>query len=306
MRIAKRVFLFITINFLVILTLSLVLSVLGIQPYLTSFGLDMKSLIFFCLIWGIGGAFISLSLSRIMAKWLMGVKIIDPQKAHGPEKKLFQIVEKLTRHANLSHIPQLGIFQSHHMNAFATGPTKKRSLIAVSTGLLQNMDEREIEAVLAHEISHITNGDMVTMTLMQGIINAFVMFLARILAFALSSLGRGNGKRTSYMSFYLLTFLFEFIFMIFGSIVIAFFSRWREFRADRGGAILSSKTNMIAALTRLQQQNTSEKNFLKNSQKKKTAFNAMMISMPRKRGFLSLFATHPPLEDRIKRLKESV
>ncbi len=305
MRIAKRVFLFIAINFLVVLTLSLVLSLLGIKPYLTSFGLDMKSLIFFCLIWGIGGAFISLSLSRLVAKWLMKVKIIDPKSAHATEKKLVQMVEKLTRHANLSHVPQLGIFQSHSMNAFATGPTKKRSLIAVSTTLVQNMDEREIEAVLAHEMSHIANGDMVTMTLIQGIVNAFVMFLARILAFALSSVGRGNEKRTSYMSFYLLTFLFEFIFMIFGSVAIAFFSRLREFRADRGAAMLSSKENMIAALTRLQQEAPSEKKFL-NRKEQNAAFNAMMISMPRKVGLLRLFATHPPLEERIAHLKESI
>jgi heat shock protein HtpX len=204
------------------------------------------------------------------------------------------MVARLARNANLPTVPEVGIFDSPQMNAFATGPTKKRSLVAVSTGLLARMESNELEAVLAHEISHISNGDMVTMTLIQGIVNAFVMFLARVFAYALSSLGRSNNQRFSYLSYYFFTILFEMVFMVLGMMVISTFSRYREFRADRGGAILTRKEDMIAALERLKTEQIAQ-------DKKKSPLNALMISLPN-RGILSLLATHPSLEKRIEHL----
>lgn len=290
----KRIFLFFAVNCLVILTISAILSLLNVKPYLTSHGLDLQSLLIFCLIWGMVGALISLALSRKMAKWMMRIQLITPS---GPQADLYHMVARLARDANLPDIPEIGIFDSPQMNAFATGPTKRRSLVAVSTGLLSRMEKNELEAVLAHEISHISNGDMVTMTLIQGVVNAFVMFLARVLAYAVTTMGRSNNRRSSYMSYYLFTMLFEVVFMILGSMVICTFSRWREFRADRGGAILTRKEHMIAALEKLRLNNVPPSNT-------KSALNALMISPSGKGGILRLFATHPPLEMRIKRLRE--
>jgi len=302
MRFAKRIFLFLAINFLVIITLSTVLSLLGVRPYLTSHGLNLQALMIFCLLWGIGGALISLALSRKIAKWLMKIRIIDKAHPIGNDAKLVRMIERLSRDSGLAGVPEVGIFNSPDMNAFATGPCAKRSLVAVSSGLLEKMSEGELEAVLAHEISHISNGDMVTMTLIQGIVNAFVIFLARILAYAIAMTGRGNNRRGgSFISFYLLTFAFEFLFMIVGSMVVAFFSRRREFRADRGGALLSGKENMIAALERLKM---AKSNLESSTQKDpRTALNAMMISRPNRLGLLRLFSTHPPLDERIAELK---
>ncbi len=173
----KRIFLFLALNFLVILMITFVLDLLNVKPFLSSYGIDMKSLMIFCLIWGMGGAFLSLGLSRIMAKWMMGIQIIDPSTQDPELSHLIGTVHKLARRSGLP-LPQVGIYRSNEVNAFATGPTKARSLVAVSTGLIQRMKENEIEGVLGHEVSHIANGDMVTMTLLQGVVNAFVMFLA--------------------------------------------------------------------------------------------------------------------------------
>lgn len=302
MRLGKRIFLFIFINFLVTLTLSIFLSLLGVKPYLNAYGLDIPSLMIFCLIWGMGGAFISLALSRKIAKWMMHIQIIDPHRANGVHLKLVQMVEQISRASGLPTIPEVGIFDSIEMNAFATGPSQRRSLVAVSTGLLNRMNESEIEAVLSHEITHISNGDMVTMTLIQGIVNAFVMFLARVLAYAFSTIGRGNDRRNSFLSFYILTFLFECLFMILGSMVVAFFSRQREFRADLGGAKLSSQEKMIAALTRLKSNGVNDQQ--RRNKEARAALNAMMISRPNKFGLLRLFSTHPSLDERIERLKK--
>lgn len=291
----KRIVLFLAVNCLVILTISAILSLLNVKPYLTAHGLDLQSLMIFCLIWGMVGAFISLALSRKMAKWLMRIQLITPS---GPRADLYHMVARLARDANLPDVPEVGLFDSSQMNAFATGPTKRRSLVAVSTGLLSQMEKHELEAVLAHEISHISNGDMVTMTLIQGVVNAFVMFLARVLAYAVATMGRSNHRRSSYMSYYLFTFLFEIVFMILGSMVICTFSRWREFRADRGGAILTRKEHMIAALQKLRSVKIPTPKDGHNS------LNALMITIPRKGGLLNLFATHPPLDDRIKRLEQ--
>jgi heat shock protein HtpX len=300
MRIAKRIFLFLIINALVILTISLILNLLNVRPFLTQYGLDIKSLAIFCLVWGMGGAFISLALSKVMAKWLMGVKVIDPHTRDAELSHLLNIVYKLARDAKLPVMPEVGVYDSPEVNAFATGPSKQRSLVAVSSGLLSRMSSKEVEGVLAHEITHIANGDMVTMTLLQGIVNAFVMFLARILAFVFSGMGksRNSSSGVSYGSYMLFVFLFEVVFMILGSLVICWFSRLREFRADAGGARLAGKENMISALESLKALQR-----LKDPRAEKPAVQAFKISNYTKKPWLSLFATHPPLDERIARLR---
>jgi heat shock protein HtpX len=256
----------------------------------------------FCLIWGMGGAFISLALSRVMAKWMMGVQVIDPNTRDADLQQLLQLVYGLAKGAHLSTMPQVGIYDSPELNAFATGPTKSRSLVAVSSGLLSRMTPEQLEGVLGHEITHIANGDMVTMTLLQGVINAFVMFLARVIAFAIAQALRGDrderrgGEGMSYMTFYLVQFVLEIIFMILGSIVVATFSRWREYRADAGGARLAGRENMISALQALQ------RTYETVDMKAQPAVQALKISS-KPRGVLSFFSTHPPLEERIARLQ---
>jgi heat shock protein HtpX len=300
MAFAKRIFLFLAVNILVVVTLSFILNLLGIRPYLTAYGLDLRSLMIFCLIWGMGGAFISLSLSRIMAKWMMGVQIIDPNTKDAEEQRLLSIIRTLAEEAGLPAMPQVGIYNSPEFNAFATGPTKRRSLVAVSSGLLSRMPQKELEGVLAHEISHIANGDMVTMTLLQGVVNAFVMFLARVLAYVFSGLGksRDNSSSGSYVTYMLLVFAFEIVFMILGSLVVAAYSRRREYRADSGGARLSGKEKMIAALEFLKKGQPIE-----DKRVQKPAFDSMKISSSKKSGLLSLFSTHPPLDTRIEKLR---
>ncbi len=301
MAFTKRIVLFLLLNFLVITTISVILDFLHIGPYLHAQGLNLKSLIIFCALWGMGGAFISLALSRVMAKWTLGVQTIDPHTTDPEERKLLDLVYELAREAKLPAMPQVGVYRSNEVNAFATGPTQRRSLVAVSTGLLQRMETKEIRGVIGHELAHVANGDMVTMTLLQGVINAFVMFLARVLAYVLSGLGRNrsSGQGSGYMSYIMLVYLFQFVFMILGSLLVAAYSRFREFRADRGGAALAGRESMISALQTLRA--------LQKIQDPKTeasALNAFKISHPSTRGLLSLFATHPPLEERIARLQQ--
>lgn len=299
---AKRIFLFFAINILVVVTLSLILNIFHVQPFLQGYGLNIQSLMFFCLIWGMGGALISLGLSRQMAKWMMGVKVVNSDTSDPDLRNLVATVHQMARNANLPTMPEVGIFESAEPNAFATGPTKKRSLVAVSTGLMRRMSQKELEGVVAHEIAHISNGDMVTMTLIQGVVNAFVMFLARILAYAFSGMGRNReGSSGSYMSYMLFTFLFEMVFMVLGSLVVCKFSRFREFRADHGGADLAGKDKMIAALESLQKMKQ-----VHDVHAEKPAMAAFKISTPKKSGILSLFSTHPPLEERIARLRDSL
>ena len=304
MAVAKRIFLFLVVNLLVITTITLVLSFFNVKPYLTAHGLDYTSLMVFCLIWGMGGAFISLALSKVMAKWMMGVRIIDPSTTDQRLSSLLTTVHELCKAANLRHIPDVGIYTSPEPNAFATGPSQRHALVAVSTGLLNRMSQKELEGVLAHEISHIANGDMVTMTLIQGVVNAFVMFLARALAFVFSNLGgksRSNSSPGSYLSYTLFVLLFQFVFMILGSIVVAWFSRLREFRADLGGAQVAGKENMIAALEALQKMHGIQDPAVH----KQAAFNSLQISSPKKTSWVRFFSSHPPLEERIQRLKDS-
>jgi heat shock protein HtpX len=296
MAMVKRIFLFLALNFLVILMITFVLNLLNVQPFLSSYGLDVKALLFFCLIWGMGGAFISLALSRVMAKWMMGVELVDPNTRDPELRHLIDTVHKLARRSGLP-LPQVGLYRSNEVNAFATGPTKRKSLVAVSTGLLQRMKDNEIEGVLGHEISHIANGDMVTMTLLQGVVNAFVMFLARVLAYAVSGFGRNRENGGSAMGYILFVYLFEVVFMILGSLVVAAFSRAREFRADAGGARLAGRESMVAALQSLR---TLQE--IKDPRESNPAMAAFKISHPSKKGLIRLFSSHPPLEERIERL----
>lgn len=292
----KRVFLFVAVNILVVLTISIVLQVLGVRPYITAYGLDYGALMAFCLVWGMGGAFISLALSRVMAKWMLGVEIIDPERAQGPAAELVQTVHHLARGAGLPALPEVGIYGSPEVNAFATGPTRARALVAVSSGLLGRMGRDEIEAVLGHEVSHIANGDMVTMTLLQGVVNAFVMFFARIIAFAVSQNVKEESRRAMR---YLATFLLEIVLSLLGAMVVAWFSRRREFRADAGGASLTGRQEMINALRALRRE--LEGVGVDDSQ---PALAAFKIS-GRRHGFLALLASHPPLEDRIAALERA-
>jgi heat shock protein HtpX len=294
--IAKRVFLFLAVNFLILLTVSILLSLFNVQPYLKGYGLDVGSLLIFCLVWGMAGAFISLALSRKMAKWLMGVQVIDPENPRRGDQVLLDIVDRLRKNAGLAVMPEVGIYQSPEVNAFATGPSRSRSLVAVSSGLLQRMDVRELEGVLGHEVSHIANGDMVTMTLLQGIVNAFVMFFARILAYTIAKMGRKSDEAPSPILYYFLVTIFEIIFLILGSIVIATYSRFREFRADSGGARLAGRDNMINALRALERVTE-----IHDARAEQPAFQAMKISSSK--SLLRIFATHPPLEERISRLE---
>ncbi len=298
----KRIVLFMAVNFLVVITLSTLLNVLGIQPYLTSAGLDYGNLMAFCLVWGMGGALISLALSRIMAKWMMGVQVIDPSTRDPELQQLLQTVYQLAQAAHLRAMPEVGIYDSPEVNAFATGPTQSRALVAVSSGLLNRMRHEEVEGVLGHEISHIANGDMVTMTLLQGIVNAFAMFLSRAIAFAIAQSMRGDrddrGRGMSPFIQFIVQMALEVVFLLLGSIVIARFSRYREFRADAGGAKLAGRDHMIQALEALRR--TFEQ--VEAGANQPQTFQSMKISN-RPSGLMALFSSHPPLEERIARLQ---
>ena len=298
---AKRIVLFLAVNFLVVMTISVLLNVLGVRPYLTAYGLNYTSLAIFCLIWGMAGSLISLALSRQMAKWTMGVQVIDPQNPGADEQRLLQTVHHLAQSAGLRDMPEVGVYESPELNAFATGPTKSRSLVAVSTGLLRSMDYAEVEGVLGHEISHVANGDMVTMTLLQGVVNAFVMFLSRVLAYAIAVALRSDRdtRGVSTGVFYIVSFVLEIVFLILGSMVVAWFSRYREYRADQGGAQLAGRPKMIGALQALQRA------YDVVDPKRNAAIETMQIS-GRGSGLMRFFSSHPPLEERIRRLQEGV
>jgi heat shock protein HtpX len=287
--------LFLSVNVLIILTLSITLNLLGVGHYFSARGIDFRSLLIFCLVWGMGGAFISLALSRVMAKWMMGVKVIDPNTTDSAQRELVVTVHRLAQAANLPEMPEVGWYPSPEVNAFATGPTKSRALVAVSAGLLEKMDRAELEGVLGHEIAHIANGDMVTMTLLQGIINALVMFLARVIAFFLAN--RGRSSDSSAAPSYFIIFILEIALSALGMIAVSAFSRYREYRADAGGAELAGRQKMISALEALQR--TTRLVDLTG----KESLATLKISSKRK---FSLFSTHPPLEERIARLKAAV
>jgi len=294
---AKRIFLFTLVNILVMVTITLVLGVFGVGRYFPPGGL--AGLAVFCLIWGFAGAFVSLALSRLMAKWLMGVQVIPPDTTDPDLRQLVETVHELSRRAGLPAMPEVGIYESPEVNAFATGPTKSRALVAVSTGLLQSMRQREMAGVLGHEVAHIANGDMMTMTLIQGIINAFVLFLSRVLAFVVSQALRSRDDRGGGWLQYLLVIVFQIVFSILGSLVVCWFSRVREFRADAGGARLAGRENMIGALQALRRLHDPE--IAAAEAHRAQAFQSLKIAGD-KAGFAALFSTHPPIEQRIARL----
>lgn len=296
----KRISLFLVTNILIILTLSivwtLISSFLGVK-----YTQGYTGLLIFCVIMGFGGSFISLLLSKTIAKMTYKVKIIPPDTRDSEARVLLQTVHTLARKAKINKMPEVGIYESPDINAFATGATKNSSLVAVSTGLLNSMSSDEIEGVLAHEVAHISNGDMVTMTLLQGIINAVVMFAARIIGNLISNaLSRSDDGPSPWMTFGIVMLL-QTVFSFFGAIVVSWFSRHREYRADYGGAQLASKTKMIAALRRLQQ--TYDPRLAQQSNDDSLA--AFKISGKRASSIAQLFSTHPPLEERIKSLEQA-
>jgi heat shock protein HtpX len=285
----KRIFLFLATNLAVILTLSVVVSLLGLGGYSVGGG-DLGSLAVFCLIWGMGGSFISLQMSRWIAKRATGVHLIDGRTGDSQLDWLHQTVGRLTRQANLP-MPEVGVYESGEVNAFATGPSKSRSLVAVSTGLLRSMRPEEVEGVLAHEVAHIANGDMVTMTLLQGVMNAFVMFFARVIA---SVVTRSDDRRGGGGMYFLVVMVLQIVLGILASLVTAWFSRYREFRADAGGAHLAGRERMVGALRRL----------AANHELVDTSHQALAtMKINGVRGWAAMFSTHPPLEDRIAALQ---
>lgn len=297
----KRVVLFVATNILITLVISIVLSLLGIGNYRIAGGrLDYSALMVFCLLWGMIGSFISLQLSRFMAKRAMGVKLVDGRSGHEEADWLYRTIERLARQAQLP-MPEVGIYESPEVNAFATGPSQSRSLVAVSAGLLRGMNRNEIEGVLAHEMAHIKNGDMVTMTLIQGVVNAFVMFASMVVANLVRNLIQGNrderdgGGGGGFMIEFMVRMVLQVAFGILGGMVVAWFSRAREFRADAGAAALNGRTNMIAALRRLQ-----------TTQKMVDPAHAELATMKISSGgkrWMVLLSTHPPLEARIAALE---
>lgn len=291
----KRIVLFLLTNILVMVTISILLSVLGVGPYMTARGIDYSALMMFCLVWGMGGAFISLAMSRMMAKWMMGVQVIDPRNP-GQFASLVEMVTELSRAAQLPVVPQIGVYQSPEINAFATGPSKRRSLVAFSTGILHQMNREELAGVAAHEIAHIKNGDMVTMTLLQGVVNAFVMFLSRVIAFALSQNVKEENRQ---MVNWLTVLVLDIVLTLLGSIVVFWFSRQREFRADAGAAAIGGRGRMIAALECLRRVHGTRSD---ESAQSEEAFSTMKIS-GKSGGLMALLSTHPSLEERISRLQ---
>jgi heat shock protein HtpX len=285
-------------NLAIVVMLTIVLSILGVgSGYVGPGGLDIQSLMIFCLVWGMGGAFISLQMSRFIAKQATGIQLVDGTTGSPDADWLFHTVARLTQNANLP-MPEVGIYPSEEVNAFATGPSKRRSLVAVSSGLLRSMRREEVEGVLAHEVAHISNGDMVTMTLLQGVINAFVIFFSRVIAYVIASRGgsRDDSRGNSYMFQYLITIVLQIVLGILGSIVTAWFSRQREFRADRGGASLAGRDRMLAALRRLQ----ANQELVDGSHQ---ALATLKINGAR--NWMMLFSTHPPLEVRIAALERA-
>ncbi|MCL2155679.1 MAG: protease HtpX [Leptospirales bacterium] len=288
----KRVGLFLLTNFLVILTvgiiLSIVLPMLGIDPS------SITGLAIFCGIFGMGGAFISLAISRWMAKRAYSIQLIQANEKDYQLREIYEMVARLSKKAGLPSVPEVGIYQSPEPNAFATGPSKKKSLIAFSTALLNSMDKSEVEAVTGHEIAHISNGDMVTMTLLTGIVNALVMFLARIIAAAINNFLRSDdGEGLGFFAYFLVVNLLQTFFMIIATIPIAAFSRYREYQADAGSAKTTSARAMANALKTLASG--------AQVQTKKDSFAIAKISSNRK---VSLWATHPSIEDRVARLEK--
>ena len=290
---SKRLFFFIFTNLLIVLTLYTAMSFIMVY-----FQIELEGFIFYLIFYtiiGMGGALISLWLSKWQAIRLMGVKLIPP---NSPDPKLRELMEKvhhLSMKAGLPKKPEVGIYENSEINAFATGSSKKNSLIAVSTGLLNHMNEYETEGVLAHEVAHIANGDMVTMCLIQGVVNVMVFLIAHLLAQMVVNTVL-KGRRNWFLEF-MIRQVFVTLLYIPGSMLVCFFSRWREYRADHGGAKFAGKEKMLYALQSLAQISQSQS-------KRKKEYSYLMINNSSKPSLmLRLFSTHPPIQSRINRLQ---
>ena len=288
----KRIFLFLATNLAIMLVLSITMRILGVEPYLTANGLNLTSLLIFAAVMGMGGSFISLAISKWMAKRSVGAVVIENPRTPA-EIWLVDTVRRQAQQAGIG-MPEVAIFDSPEVNAFATGMNKNNALVAVSTGLLQSMSKEEAEAVLGHEVSHVANGDMVTLALIQGVVNTFVMFLSRVIGYLVDKVvfktERGTGP-----AFFVTMIIAEMVLGVLASIIVMWFSRQREFRADSGGASLAGRPNMIAALQRLQQVHAGP------LPEKLAAFG--IAGGGGVKGIKRLFMTHPPLEERIAALK---
>ncbi len=286
----KRIFLFVLTNLAVVVVLGLVGSLLGVNRYLAGSGLNLGLLMGYALVMGFGGAIISLLISKPMAKWSAGVRVIE-QPQNSDEAWIVETVRKLADKAGIG-MPEVGIFEGEP-NAFATGAFKNSSLVAVSTGLLQGMTHEEIEAVIGHEIAHVANGDMVTMTLIQGVMNTFVVFLSRVIGYAVDSFLRKGDDRSSGpgIGYMLTTMVLDIVLGFLAAIIVAWFSRQREFRADAGSTqLLGRRQPMINALARLGGMHPAE-------------LPKSMAAMGIAGGIGALFSTHPPIEARIAALQ---
>jgi heat shock protein HtpX len=287
----KRIVLFLATNLAIVLVLSFTMRILGVEPYLTANGLNLGSLLIFAAVMGFGGSFISLAISKWMAKKSMGVRVIETP-SNSSEFWLMETIRKYAADAGIK-MPEVGIYDAPDVNAFATGMTRNSSLVAVSSGLLQQMTREEAEAVLGHEIAHVANGDMVTLALIQGVVNTFVMFLSRVIGHTVDRVvfknEEGHGP-----AFFVTMIVAELVLGILASIIVMWFSRQREFRADRGGASLAGKGAMIAALERLN-------NLHSHPLPDKMAAFGIAGGSPQ--GWKRLFMTHPPLEERIAALR---
>ncbi|HEX7972277.1 MAG TPA: protease HtpX [Thiobacillus sp.] len=287
----KRIFLFLATNIAILLVLSVTMRVLGIEPYLTANGLNLNALLAFAAVMGFGGSLISLAISKWMAKTSMGVRVIGTP-ANSTEFWLVETVKKFAADAGIG-MPEVGIFDTPEANAFATGMSRNSALVAVSSGLLQAMTRAEAEAVIGHEIAHVANGDMVTLALIQGVVNTFVIFLSRVIGHTVDKLVFKTERDTG-PAFFITTIVAQIVLGVLASIIVMWFSRQREFRADRGGASLAGKQNMIGALERLASLHPTP------LPEKMAAFG---ISGGGGDGLKRLFMTHPPLEERIAALR---
>lgn len=289
-----RILLFLATNLAVILVASITLSLLGVGNFYGAGGnLDLGNLLAFCLVFGMAGSFVSLLLSKWMAKRSMGVQIIDTPQNEG-EQWLLRTVKELSDKAGIG-MPEVGIFSSHMPNAFATGWNRNKALVAVSTGLLHRMNRDQVKAVLGHEIGHVANGDMVTLALIQGVVNAFVMFFARIVGNFVDRAVFKNESDGPGIGYYVATIAAEIVFGILASTIVAWFSRRREFRADQAGAELVSPAAMISALAALQQ--TYE-------EPSELTGELVAFGIRGSGKFSALFASHPPLDVRIESLRQ--
>jgi heat shock protein HtpX len=287
----KRIFIFLATNIAVMAVITLMLSIFNVDAFLTSKGLNVGSLLVFSLIVGFTGAFFSLLISKPMAKWSTGARVIDAPSS-STELWLISTVKTLADRSGIK-MPEVAVFEGAP-NAFATGAFKNSALVAVSTGLLESMTKEEVEAVLAHEVAHIVNGDMVTMTLIQGVVNTFVVFLARVVGYFVDGmLSKNNDNRGPGIGYYITVIVCQILFGILASVIVSWFSRQREFRADAGAAkLLGNKQPMINALARL--------GGIEPGELPKSMAAAGINDKP---GFAALFSTHPPIEQRIAALQ---